>query len=148
MLGGHDKNFLPGERSRDTTRDWARLACECPGVSGGGMGWHWPDAGSGTLITTVLGVRPFEICCLWRSPFERNCHCSHYPYHGLGSGQTTGREHSPPIRRKLDWRFTESSVQFCHLVLFHSLRPHGLQHARLPCPSPTPGAYSNSCPSS
>ena len=29
-----------------------------------------------------------------------------------------------------------------------SLRPHGLQHARLPCPSLTPGAYSNSCPSS
>ena len=29
-----------------------------------------------------------------------------------------------------------------------SLPPHGLQHARLPCPSPTPGDYSNSCPSS
>ena len=29
-----------------------------------------------------------------------------------------------------------------------SLRPHGLQHARLPCPSPTPRACSNSCPSS
>ena len=29
-----------------------------------------------------------------------------------------------------------------------TLRSHGLQHARLPCPSPTPGAYSNSCPSS
>ena len=27
-------------------------------------------------------------------------------------------------------------------------RPHGLQHTRLPCPSATPGAYSNSCPSS
>ena len=27
-----------------------------------------------------------------------------------------------------------------------SLRPYGLQHSRLPCPSPTPGAYSNSCP--
>ena len=27
-----------------------------------------------------------------------------------------------------------------------SLRPHGLQHSRLPCPAPTPGAYSNSCP--
>ena len=27
-----------------------------------------------------------------------------------------------------------------------SLRPHRLQHARLPCPSPTPGVYSNSCP--
>ena len=30
----------------------------------------------------------------------------------------------------------------------NSLRPHGLQHNRLPCPSPTPGAASNSCPSS
>ena len=30
----------------------------------------------------------------------------------------------------------------------YSLRPHGLQHSRLPCPSPTPRAYSNSCPSS
>ena len=29
-----------------------------------------------------------------------------------------------------------------------TLQPHGLQHARLPCPSPTPGACSNSCPSS
>ena len=29
-----------------------------------------------------------------------------------------------------------------------TLRPHGLQHARLPCSSPTPGAYVNSCPSS
>ena len=29
-----------------------------------------------------------------------------------------------------------------------SLQPNGLQHARIPCPSPTPGAYSNSCPSS
>ena len=29
-----------------------------------------------------------------------------------------------------------------------SLRPHGLQHAMPPCPLPTPGAYSNSCPSS
>ena len=39
-----------------------------------------------------------------------------------------------------------SSVQFSHSVLFNSLRPHGLQHATLPCPSPTLGACSNSCP--
>ena len=39
-----------------------------------------------------------------------------------------------------------SAVQFSCSVLSNSLRPHGLQHARLPCPSPTPGAYSNSCP--
>ena len=35
---------------------------------------------------------------------------------------------------------------FSHSVMSNSLRPHGLYHARLPCPSPTPGAYSNSCP--
>ena len=39
-----------------------------------------------------------------------------------------------------------SSVQFSRSVVSHSLWPHGLQHARPPCPSPTPGAYSNSCP--
>ena len=38
-----------------------------------------------------------------------------------------------------------SSVQFSHLVVSNSLRPHGLQHARLASPSSTPGAYSNSC---
>ena len=35
-----------------------------------------------------------------------------------------------------------SSVQFSHSVVSNSLWPHGLQHARLPCPSPTPGACS------
>ena len=39
------------------------------------------------------------------------------------------------------------SVQFNHSVVSDSLPPHGLQHARLPCPSPTPGPCSNSCPS-
>ena len=39
-----------------------------------------------------------------------------------------------------------SSVQFSCSVVSNSLRPHGLQHSRPPCPSPTPGAYSNSCP--
>ena len=40
------------------------------------------------------------------------------------------------------------SAQFRHLVVSNCLHPHGLQHTRLPCPSPTPGVYSNSCPSS
>ena len=38
-----------------------------------------------------------------------------------------------------------SSVQFSYSVVSNSLWPHGLQHARFPCPSPTPGVYSNSC---
>ena len=38
------------------------------------------------------------------------------------------------------------SVQFSCLVMCNSLRPHGLQHARPPCPWPTPRVYSKSCP--
>ena len=51
-------------------------------------------------------------------------------------------------------RFYYINVRYCInidqfssvAVMSDSLRPHGLQHTRLPCPSPTPGAYSNSCP--
>ena len=39
-----------------------------------------------------------------------------------------------------------NSVQFSCSVVSSSLPSHALQHARLPCPSPTPGVYSNSCP--
>ena len=41
-----------------------------------------------------------------------------------------------------------SSVQFSCSVMSDSLQPHEPQHARPPCPSPTPRVYSNSCPSS
>ena len=45
---------------------------------------------------------------------------------------------------KLDF----SSVQFSHSVLSKSLQPHEPQHARPPCPSPNPGVWTKSCPSS
>ena len=44
--------------------------------------------------------------------------------------------------------FSFSSVQFSRSVVSDSLWPHELQHARPPCPSPTPGVYSDSCLSS
>ena len=58
------------------------------------------------------------------------------------------------VSRIAGWFFTigatrealGSSVQFSRSVVSDSLRPHGLQHARPPCPSPTPRVYSNSCP--
>ena len=54
---------------------------------------------------------------------------------------------------KIAWQFIKNLnkviiSQFSHSVVSDSLRPHGLQHTRLPCPSPTPRACSNSCPSS
>ena len=42
-------------------------------------------------------------------------------------------------------KLNQLSVQFSCSVVSDSLRSHGLQHARPPCPSPTPGVYSNSC---
>ena len=61
----------------------------------------------------------------------------------------------PQVSRKCRWILDQlshqgstppASVQFSHSVMSDSLWPHGLQHARLPCPSPTLRAYSNSCP--
>ena len=53
-------------------------------------------------------------------------------------------------QRKCDfiYMYTHTQSHFSHSVMSNSLRPHGLQHARPPCPSPTLGACSNSCPSS
>ena len=48
---------------------------------------------------------------------------------------------------KDEYKFA-SSVQFSCSVESDSLQPHESQNARPPCPSPTPGVYSNSCPSS
>ena len=52
----------------------------------------------------------------------------------------------PPGKPTMEWYSTFSSVQFSHSVVSNSLWPHELEHARPPCPSPTPGVHSNSCP--
>ena len=48
----------------------------------------------------------------------------------------------------MDGFHPSSSSTIYKIHVSDSLRPHGLQHTRLPCPSPTPGTCSNSCPSS
>ena len=45
-------------------------------------------------------------------------------------------------------QYNNSSVQFSHSVVSNFLRPHESQHARPPCPLPTPRVHSNPCPSS
>ena len=52
-----------------------------------------------------------------------------------------------PLNTFSNQKCTSFSVQFSHSVMSDSLWPHGLQHAKFPCPSPTPEAYPNSCPS-
>ena len=58
--------------------------------------------------------------------------------------------YSPPSVHSHLLSFTRSLIMplllLSHSIISNSLRPHGLQHARLPCPSPSPGACSNSCP--
>ena len=65
----------------------------------------------------------------------------------MSHGKDTYRwENWKPSR--LAFVFAISSVQFSCSVMSDSLQPHELQHARPPCPSPSPRIYSNSCPSS
>ena len=52
------------------------------------------------------------------------------------------------LQRGLKFLLEAGSIQFSHSVMSDSLQPHGLQHTRLPCPSSTPRACSNSWPSS
>ena len=47
---------------------------------------------------------------------------------------------------KKRWQEYISSVHFSHSVVSESLQPHESQHARPPCPSPTPGVHSDSTP--
>ena len=86
-----------------------------------------------------------------RSPGEGNAYPLQYSFLGESHGQrnlvgysTWGhKESNMPEQLTLTL-----SVQFSCSAMFNCLWPHGLQHSRLPCPSPTPGTYSNSCPSS
>ena len=48
----------------------------------------------------------------------------------------------------IDYAKVFDCVQVSRSVMSNTLQPHGLQHTRLSCPSPTPRAYSNLCPSS
>ena len=54
----------------------------------------------------------------------------------------------PSLPQLIDIFWVVLSVQFSRSDVSDSLRPHESQHARPPCPSPTPGVHSNSCPSS
>ena len=91
------------------------------------------------------------------------CHHGHFTYKPTGKGQvilsthlnnnflmrSTFGEYSHGTQNILIiFFFPFSSVQFRPSVMSNSLQPYELQHTRPLCPSPSPGAYPNSCPSS
>ena len=74
--------------------------------------------------------------CLWKVGL---------PLHPTACG-ILADEGSNPCRPH--WQADSLLLKLSHSIASDFLRPHGLQHARLPCPSPIPRACSNSCPSS
>ena len=82
----------------------------------------------------LLGVLQFQVLCLVFNPFWFNVHmwCNIVvQFHSSAC--------SNPISQ-------HCFSQFSHSVMSDTLRPQELQYTRLPCPSPTPRACSNSCP--
>ena len=68
-----------------------------------------------------------------------------YPFWNCMFNVVPTFRHITPLAGK---RNGHQSVQFSRSIVSNSLRPHELQHARPPCPSPTPRVHPNSCPSS
>ena len=85
------------KRAVTPTRDRARLACECPGVSGQGVGQQWPAVGSGALITATLGG---TVC--WHK-----CFC---PFEGLRSNYR--ERHSPNHQQKIGWKIYWAWIKY------------------------------------
>ena len=110
-----------------TTQQGTVLRSRNPSVVGG-------VDGLSALLRGPQGRCP---CCAWIT----------LPAAGLqGSPKSSVRSQKQIKKKKKKDCFSFSSVQFSCSVMSDSLQPHGLQHARPPCPSPTPGVCSNSCP--
>ena len=90
--------------------------------------------------------------CPWESPGKNTRVSCHALNQGILLTQRPNISllHLPHCRRSLyplSWKPRKIySVQFSCSVVSDSLWPHGLQHGRLPCPSPSPEVCSNSCP--
>ena len=115
------QSWLTG-KDPDARKDWQQ---EKKGATKDEMlGWcHWLNMSLSELRELVMDREA------WRAAI-----------HGVAKSRTRVKQLSSSSSSKFN------SVWFSHSVMSNSLRPHWLQHARLPCPSPTPRALSNSCP--
>jgi len=110
----------------------------CPALE---LAGSWVELGFGTKMRTSgrthtdwYSLGPYVLWWSW----------TWHSHHRLRPGHWPGNQ---DLASCLVWQ-KQKSVQFSHSVMSNSLWPHGLQHTRLPCPSPTPEACWNSCPSS
>ena len=93
----------------------------------------------------VILLYPIELPTSYRIKFK--CFCIAYKVHHLHLSNLSNSLFVI-IFQYFYYLLKFSSVQFSHSVVSDSLRPHESQHARPPCPSPSPGVHSDSCPSS
>ena len=132
-------------------RQWHPTPVLLPGKS---HGWRslvgcspW---GRGELDTTGRLHFHFSLSCIGEgngNPLQCSCLENHRDI-GAWWASVYGVAQSLPQLKRLSSSssLNHSSVQSSCSVVSDSLRPHGLQHSRLPCPSPTPRACSSSCP--
>ena len=98
------------------------------------------------------GLTPSQGRNINESMIELFSHISYCPENSvqiLFLGTEANLDYSGPYRNVISMivsKYGLVSVQFSSSVISDSLRPHGLQHAWPPCPSPTPGVNPNPCP--
>ena len=100
-----------------------------PGVGWGGVRWGWFQDDSSTLHL---------LCTLFLLLLHQ--------LHLRSSGTRPWNLGTSALDLDKQRRLDQSVSQFSRSVMSAFLPPHGLQHARPPCPSPTLGVYPNSCP--
>ena len=139
-------------------------ACQAPLFCLQGSSVHWDSPGRNTGvgchaflqgIFPTQGLNPGLVHCRWILYHASHKEAPLYAKEWYNSmSQDTGVSLSPKMivnKSSHAWIFylcSLQSVQFSRSIVSDSLQPHELQHARPPCPSPTPGVYPNSCPSS
>ena len=98
----------------------------------------------GSFVHGIFQARILEWGAIAFSELSRDIYIQNMNVSSYFSSSPNSLQGSCPGQLQRD----ETSVQFSHSVMSNSLWPHELQYARLLCPLPTPGVYSNSHPSS
>ena len=131
--------MFESSRSYTTTIKAKMRKTDNTGLGDSWLCWFWGIQDALKMYShPSLWIKIIKICCFPKVDFELCCwrRLLRIPW-TRRSNQSVPKEMNPEYSLK---------VQFSRSIVSDSLRPHGLQHARLPCPSPTPRVYPNSCP--